>query len=61
MTAADRAGDVVHHRTASPEETAASLALDMPSLLIQPGNRTNGSETPQKGAQRKLFGGMKRL
>lgn len=60
--AAERAGEAVHHRTGSPEEIgAASLARDVPSLLTQPGNHTNGSETLQKGARRKLSGGMKRL
>ena len=59
-TAVERAGEVVHHRTGCPEVIgAASLALDVPSLVIQHGNYTNGSGTVQKEAQRKLFGGMK--
>lgn len=59
-TAAEREGDEDHHHTGSPGEVrAARLALDVPSLVIQPGNRTNGSDTLQKQARRKLSGGAK--
>lgn len=53
MAAAERAGKAVRYHTGSPEEMrAASLALDVPSLVIQPGNRTNG----QKHCKRKHGG-----